>query len=122
VAGLGLGEVALMLALIPFYLVLGMFLSPLVILLVTVPILMPVVDSAGVSPFVFGVFVVLLCEIAIVTPPNGILLYIIHRIVQEDEVRVGHEIGLKDVIMGVVLSLPLSIVLLVLVIFFHVIV
>lgn len=118
ITGMGLGPVSLMLLLIVAYLFIGMFMSPLVMMLVTVPILLPVIDAVGISTLVFGVFVVLLCELAIVTPPVGMLLYIMHRIVQEKDVNLGVPISLSQIIQGVVWSIPLSLSLLLLLIFF----
>ncbi|MDN5895790.1 MAG: TRAP transporter large permease subunit [Nocardioides sp.] len=118
IIGLGLGPVSLMLLLIVVYLFIGMFMSPLVMMLVTVPILLPVIDEVGISTLVFGVFVVLLCELAIVTPPVGMLLYIMHRIVQEKDVNLGVPISLSQIIQGALCSIPLSLLLLVLLVFF----
>lgn len=118
IVGMGLGPVSLMLLLIVAYLFIGMFMSPLVMMLVTVPILLPVIDAVGVSTLVFGVFVVLLCELAIVTPPVGMLLYIMHRIVEEKDVNLGVPISLSQIIQGVAWSIPLSLSLLVLLVFF----
>lgn len=57
------------------YLILGMFLEATSILALTVPLLIPVVISIGWSPIWFGVVMVLMMEVATVTPPVGLNLY-----------------------------------------------
>jgi TRAP-type C4-dicarboxylate transport system permease large subunit len=57
------------------YLLLGMFMEALSMLVVTVPILFPIATSIGINPIWFGVIVVKLAEIAVITPPVGINLY-----------------------------------------------
>lgn len=61
-------------------LILGMFLEALSMLLVTVPILFPVMKALGVEPLAFGVFMVLAVEAALITPPVGMNLFTISSI------------------------------------------
>ena len=80
IAGLGLGKFAVVTLMVVFYLVLGMFLEALSMMLVTVPILYPVAIGVGIDPLVFGVFVVLAMETALITPPVGMNLFTIATI------------------------------------------
>ncbi len=59
-----------------FYLVLGMFLDPIGLMLVTLPILAPVMHSLGVDEIWFGVIVVKFIEIGLLTPPIGLNLFV----------------------------------------------
>ncbi len=80
VQGLGLSPFQLMLALIVFYLVLGCFLDGFSMIVMTLPIVLPIVKMAGFDPIWFGVFVVLVVEMAQITPPVGFNLFVIQGI------------------------------------------
>lgn len=61
------------------YLVLGCFLDQLSILILTVPIVLPVVVSLGFDPIWFGIMVILLAEVGMVTPPVGLNVFIVAK-------------------------------------------
>jgi TRAP-type C4-dicarboxylate transport system permease large subunit len=58
------------------YLILGCFLDSVGILLLTMPIIMPVAQSAGIDIIWFGIILVKLLEIGLVTPPVGLNVYV----------------------------------------------
>ena len=75
-----------------FYLLLGIFFETLPMLVGTVPIIFPFVTAAGIDPVHFGVFMVLMCEISLLSPPVGMTLYVIQGVRREgsiDEVFQG---------------------------------
>ena len=80
VTSLGIGTVALLLLLIVFYVLLGMVMDVLSMMVLTIPIAVPVVVAAGVDPLWFGIFVILMCELGMVTPPVGMNLYVVQGI------------------------------------------
>jgi C4-dicarboxylate transporter, DctM subunit len=80
VQGLGLSPLQLMLALIVFYLILGCFLDGFSMIVMTLPIALPIVKLAGFDPIWFGVFIVLVVEMAQITPPVGFNLFVIQGI------------------------------------------
>jgi len=80
VTGFGLGRIQLLLLLILFYLVLGMFMDTLSMMVATIPLVFPVVSSVGVDPIWFGVFIVLMCELGLITPPVGMNLFVVQGI------------------------------------------
>jgi tripartite ATP-independent transporter DctM subunit len=80
IASLGLSQTGLLLTLIVFYLILGMFMDVLSMQVLTIPIAVPVIIAAGIDPVWFGIFVVLMCELGLITPPVGMNLYIVHGI------------------------------------------
>ncbi|WP_108663728.1 TRAP transporter large permease [Acuticoccus kandeliae] len=80
VSGMGLSPLGLLLALIVFYVVLGCFMDPLAMMIVTVPVTAPMVVSAGFDPVWFGILIVLLCETALVTPPIGMNLFVVQGV------------------------------------------
>ncbi|KAB2849679.1 MAG: TRAP transporter large permease [Hyphomicrobiaceae bacterium] len=73
-------------------LILGMFLESLSMMLVTVPILFPIMKALGVEPLAFGVFMVLAVEAALITPPVGMNLFTICTIGKVDFGRISKEI------------------------------
>jgi C4-dicarboxylate transporter DctM subunit len=80
ITGLGLGPMGTLVAIIVFYLILGCFMEPLPMMIVTIPIIVPVVVQAGFDPVWFGIMVVLLCETAMITPPVGVNLYVVQGV------------------------------------------
>jgi tripartite ATP-independent transporter DctM subunit len=77
ITGLGLSATELLVAVIVFYLVLGMFMETLSMMVATVPIIAPIMFKAGYDPIWFGVLIVILMETAMITPPVGINLYVV---------------------------------------------
>jgi TRAP-type C4-dicarboxylate transport system permease large subunit len=69
-----------LLAVVLFYLVLGMFMETLTMMVATVPIITPVVVAQGFDPVWFGVLIMLLIETAMITPPVGINLYVVQGV------------------------------------------
>ena len=80
VVGLNLSAVELVIILVVFYLALGTFMESVSMLVTTVPILAPVLIATGVDLVWFGVIMVILVEAALISPPEGIQLYILHGI------------------------------------------
>lgn len=78
---------AVMLALILFYLILGCFLDALGMILVTVPVFLPLVLDLGYSPVWFGILLVLVVEIGLITPPVGMNLFVIKA--QQPDIAIG---------------------------------
>lgn len=118
VSDLGLSRYQLLFALLLLYLVLGMFMDSLTMMLITVPILVPILTAYDISLMWFGVFVVLLGELSVITPPVGVLTFVLHKLVQSSEVSLGQRITLGDVFVGVLWFLPVSILVLTLLIVF----
>ena len=69
-----------------FYLLLGIFFETLPMLVGTVPIMFPIVIAMGVDPVWFGVFIVLMCEISLISPPVGMTLYVIQAVRREGSI------------------------------------
>src|SRR3712207_1338654 len=83
VAQVGASPLELTLALAVFYLLLGVFFETLPMLVGTVPVVFPVVVAAGIDPVWFGVFIVLMGEISLISPPVGMTLYVIQAVRRE---------------------------------------
>jgi tripartite ATP-independent transporter DctM subunit len=78
-----------------FLLVAGCFLPPVAVILMTAPILLPIIDQAGFDPYWFAVVLTINMEIGLITPPVGLNLYVINAI--------APDVSLRDILMG---SLP----------------
>lgn len=100
IADLGLGRIGLLLVLIALYLILGMFMDTLAMMMLTIPVLMVPLQTVGVDPLFFGVFLVIMAEIGLMTPPLGILSFILHRIASDPQVNLGQRIPLGEVFKG----------------------
>lgn len=98
---LGLGRVELLLILIAVYFVLGMFMDTLAMMLLTIPVLLAPLKAVGVDPLWFGVFLVIMAEVGLLTPPLGILSFIVHRIASDPKANLGNPISLQTVFVGV---------------------
>ena len=83
ITGLDLNDWQLVLALVLFYLVLGTFMESFAMMVTTVPTLLPALQQAGVDLIWFGVIMVLLVEAALISPPEGINLYVLHGVRQD---------------------------------------
>ncbi|WP_197094650.1 TRAP transporter large permease [Microvirga massiliensis] len=70
----------LLLMLMLFFIVAGMFLEVISIILITMPILLPVLTNAGIDPVHFAVLLVINMELAVITPPIGLNLFVISAI------------------------------------------
>jgi tripartite ATP-independent transporter DctM subunit len=77
VGSLGLNAYTLLALLTGFYILLGMFMDAMSMLVLTVPIAVPMVVAVGVDPVWFGIFIVVMCEIALITPPVGMNLFVV---------------------------------------------
>ena len=80
---LGLTPVETILVIVLFYLILGMFMETLSMMLTTVPVVFPIVKAMNVPEFSdvwFGILITILMEAALITPPIGVNLYVVHGI------------------------------------------
>ncbi|MGH1480948.1 MAG: TRAP transporter large permease [Geminicoccales bacterium] len=77
---LGLTPMQTLLAVVVFYVILGMFMETLTMMVATVPIITPVIVSLGFDPVWFGVLIMLLIETAMITPPVGINLFVVQGV------------------------------------------
>ena len=68
---------ALMLLIIGFYLALGTVMEGMSMIITTIPLMFPVVKALGYDPVWFGVIVTMLVEIAMISPPDGTVLYVL---------------------------------------------
>ncbi len=77
IASLGLNQAQLIAALAVFFMLLSCFLDGISMVVLTMGVLMPTVQAAGIDPIWFGIFVVLVVEMAQITPPVGFNLFVL---------------------------------------------
>jgi tripartite ATP-independent transporter DctM subunit len=94
------------------YLILGCFLDALAMVVGTIPIVFPIVVALGIDPVWFGIFLVIMAELALITPPVGMNLYVVQGVRGEGNII--------DVIYGVLPFLVIMLLLVVLLWFFPV--
>lgn len=93
VLALNLGHYGIIAAIMAFYIVIGMFMNALPALVLTVPIFYPVAMAAGFDPIWFGVLVVIMVELGVVTPPIGVNVFAI--------AAVADDVPMYDIFRGV---------------------
>lgn len=118
VVDLGLNAVTLMLVMIVVYFLLGTFLEPLAMMLIVVPVLAGTLAAVGVDLLWFGVFTVIMAEVAVMSPPLGVLVFIVYKLAQDPLVNLGKRITLISVFNGLWIFMGAAILLVVLMIFF----
>lgn len=118
VAELGLERIAFLLLLIPIIVVMGMFMDSMAMILLLVPVLTPTLLLLDVDLVWFGVFLIILVEVAMVTPPIGVLAYVVHRVARSTSRIHKIDVKLTDVFKGVAPFLIPALVLLLFIIFF----
>ena len=83
ITGFDLNEITLVIVLCIFYIILGTFMESFSMLVTTVPILVPTLEQVGVDLIWFGIIMVILVEAALISPPEGINLYVLHGVRQD---------------------------------------
>jgi len=80
VVSLDASPILILWVLLVFYLIMGCFLETLSMMVGTIPIVVPIVTALGIDPVFFGVFLVIMCEMALITPPVGMNLYVVQGV------------------------------------------
>jgi tripartite ATP-independent transporter DctM subunit len=96
---LPVGPLGVVIVILAFYIIIGMFVDELAVILLTIPIVFPVVTGLGFDPVWFGVLVVVTVQIGLIAPPVGIICFIMNNMVPD--------IGLVNIYKG---ALPFVIV------------
>lgn len=80
VINLGTSPIYTLLVVIGLYVVLGFFIETLSLMVITVPIVAPILVNLGYDPIWFGILLILLIEMALITPPVGLNLYVVQGV------------------------------------------
>ncbi|MCY0096747.1 TRAP transporter large permease [Hoeflea ulvae] len=89
----GLPPTVIMIMILCFYLLLGCFMDSLSMILLTIPIVYPIVINLGFDPIWFGIIVVSVAEIGLITPPIGMNLFVVQN--------VAPQVSQSDIIRGI---------------------
>lgn len=84
IAALGLSPIALIAALTVFYIIIGMFLDGISAVVLTMAIIEPMIRAAGIDLIWFGIFIVVVVEMAQITPPIGFNLFVLQGMTRHD--------------------------------------
>ena len=80
VSQFGATQLEIVLILVIFYLILGCFMETLSMMIATIPVVFPLVVHLGIDPVWLGIFLVLMMEIGLITPPIGMNLYVVQGV------------------------------------------
>jgi C4-dicarboxylate transporter DctM subunit len=86
VMNLGASPFKTLLVVIALYVVLGFFVETLSLMVITVPIVAPILINLGYDPIWFGILLILLIEMALITPPVGLNLYVVQGVRQRGSI------------------------------------
>jgi tripartite ATP-independent transporter DctM subunit len=84
IATLGLSPLGLLVVLMLFYILLGCFLDGISMVVLTMGVILPTVQKAGIDPLWFGIFIVLVVEMAQITPPVGFNLFVLQGMTRRE--------------------------------------
>ena len=84
IGGLGLSPFWLLFGLMIFYIVLGCFLDGISMVVLTMGVILPTIQKAGIDPIWFGIFIVLVVEMAQITPPVGFNLFVLQGMTKRE--------------------------------------
>jgi tripartite ATP-independent transporter DctM subunit len=83
VTGLGLGPHGVLILIMLMYLVLGCLMDAMAMIILTVPIVFPVIQALGFDPIWFGVIIVMTVELGLIHPPVGMNVFVIKTVVKD---------------------------------------
>ena len=81
--GLGIGKYGVLVLIMLMYLVLGCLMDSLAMVILTVPIIFPVIKELGFDPIWFGIIIVMTVELGLIHPPVGMIVFVIKSVVQD---------------------------------------
>ena len=84
IATLGLSKFQLVMVLAAFYVLLGCFLDGISMVVLTMGVVLPTIQKAGIDPLWFGIFIVIVVEMAQITPPVGFNLFVMQGMTKRD--------------------------------------
>ena len=81
--GLGIGKYGVLALIMVMYLVLGCLMDAMAMIILTVPIIFPVVTALGFDPIWFGIIIVMTVELGLIHPPVGMNVFVIKSVVKD---------------------------------------
>ena len=112
ITGLNMSPVAVLLLIISLYLMIGCMVDPVSMLIITLPAVMPVAEAIGYNPIWFGIIVITMLEVGVITPPVGMNAYTV-KAVAGDSVTTGqiftgisYFLFLQAIVLAVIIAFP----------------
>lgn len=93
ITGMDIAPMGVLIGVMIMYLIIGMFVDMVAALFITLPVIFPAMMKLGFDPIWFGVLIVMQCEIALISPPFGLSLFIVKGVVKD--------VTLNEVIRGI---------------------
>jgi tripartite ATP-independent transporter DctM subunit len=87
VTGLPIGEIGILIAIVAVYMVLGMFLESIAMLVLTLPVVIPIAVALNWDLIWFGIIVVILLEMGLISPPVGVNVFVVKSLVPDVPMR-----------------------------------
>jgi tripartite ATP-independent transporter DctM subunit len=84
--GLGLGSYGILVLILLMYIVLGCLMDALAMIILTVPIIFPVIKALGFDPIWFGVIIVMTVELGLIHPPVGMNIFVIKSVIEDAKI------------------------------------
>ena len=109
ISGLAVSPYIIIFIIVLIYAIMGCFIDALPMIMLTVPIFLPIVDSLGFSPIWFGVLIVLVMQLGFITPPVGVCAYVISGV---------SKVPLATTFKGLLPFVPALIIAIIIVVFF----
>jgi C4-dicarboxylate transporter, DctM subunit len=81
--GLGIGSYGILTLILLMYLVLGCLMDALAMIILTVPIIFPVIKELGFDPIWFGIIIVMTVELGLIHPPVGMNIFVIKSVIED---------------------------------------
>ena len=112
VTGLQISPLAVLLMIIALYMVIGCMVDPVSMLIITLPAVMPVAEAMGYDPIWFGIIVITMLEVGVITPPVGMNAYTV-KAVAGDTVTTGeiftgisYFLFLQAIVLAIIIAFP----------------
>ncbi len=87
ISSLAVGKYAILTGILIVYMLLGCFLDAIAMIVLTIPIFSPIIDSLGFDPIWFGVLIVVIMEMGLITPPVGLNVFVISGIAEDIQIN-----------------------------------
>jgi tripartite ATP-independent transporter DctM subunit len=115
ILGLNISPTLVLLLIIGLYLMVGCMVDPVSMLIITLPAVMPVAEAMGFDPIWFGIIVITMLEVGVITPPVGMNAYTV-KAVAGDSVTIGQIFSgisffllLQAVVLAIIISFPITV-------------
>ncbi len=84
--GLGIGRYGVLALILLMYLVLGCLMDAMAMIILTVPIIFPVIKQLGFDPIWFGIIIVMTVELGLIHPPVGMNIFVIKSVIEDTKI------------------------------------